>query len=84
MLGGAFFLHIFAGHLTNVDALTWMPLLLLAVDGLLENTSAAGRVRRDETMWVLLGALAVAMQLLAGRWEVHGVDLDAADSPLLQ
>jgi hypothetical protein len=66
MLGGAFFLHIFAGHLTNVDALTWMPLLLLAVDGLLENTSAAGRVRRDETMWVLLGALAVAMQLLAG------------------
>lgn len=32
--------------------------------------------------WVT--ALRQAMQLLAGRWEVHGVDLDAADSPLLQ
>lgn len=29
-------------------------------------------------------ALRQAMQLLAGRWEVEGVDLDAADSPLLQ
>ena len=32
--------------------------------------------------WVT--ALRQAMQLLAGRWEVEGVDLDAADSPLLQ
>ncbi|MDQ5925697.1 MAG: Peptidylprolyl isomerase [Pseudomonadota bacterium] len=32
--------------------------------------------------WVT--ALRQAMQLLAGRWEVHGVSLDAADSPLLQ
>lgn len=29
-------------------------------------------------------ALRQAMQLLAGRWEVEGVDLDSADSPLLQ
>lgn len=32
--------------------------------------------------WVT--ALRQAMQLLAGQWEVHGVDLEAADSPLLQ
>ena len=35
-----------------------------------------------QQVWVT--ALRQAMQLLAGRWEVHGVDLDAADSPLLQ
>lgn len=32
--------------------------------------------------WVT--ALRQAMQLLAGRWQVQGIDLDAADSPLLQ
>lgn len=32
--------------------------------------------------WVT--ALRQSMQLLAGRWEVSGIDLDAADSPLLQ
>lgn len=35
-----------------------------------------------QQVWVT--ALRQAMQLLAGRWEVHGVDLDVADSPLLQ
>ena len=35
-----------------------------------------------QQVWVT--ALRQAMQLLAGRWEVHGVDLDATDSPLLQ
>ena len=35
-----------------------------------------------QQVWVT--ALRQAMQLLAGRWEVRGVDLDVADSPLLQ
>jgi peptidyl-prolyl cis-trans isomerase C len=32
--------------------------------------------------WVT--ALRQAMQMLAGRWRVEGIDLDAADSPLVQ
>lgn len=35
-----------------------------------------------QQVWVT--ALRQAMQLLAGRWEVRGVDLEVADSPLLQ
>lgn len=35
-----------------------------------------------QQVWVT--ALRQAMQLLAGRWTVEGIDLDAADSPLLQ
>jgi hypothetical protein len=37
MFGGAFFLHIFPGHLPFLDASAWTPLILLTVDELLEN-----------------------------------------------
>jgi hypothetical protein len=57
MFGGPFFLHIFAGHLAPIDAMAWVPLLLLVVDHLLE---------RPQAKWVLLGIAALAMQLLAG------------------
>lgn len=42
---------------------------------------AVAQSLRQQT-WIT--ALKQAMQLLAGRWEVSGVDLAAADSPLLQ
>ncbi|HEX5372034.1 MAG TPA: peptidylprolyl isomerase [Aquabacterium sp.] len=47
-----------------------------------EAVQAAVAQSLRQQAWVT--ALRQAMQLLAGRWEVEGVDLDAADSPLLQ
>ena len=57
MLCGAHFLHIFAGHLSNLCTLVWAPLLFLAIDRLCERPSLGG---------CLLGMFAVAMQVLAG------------------
>ena len=57
MFSGAHFMHIYAGHLPNLCAMAWPPLLFLAVDGLFEDRSSR---------WCLLGAFAVAMQILAG------------------
>ncbi|HEY5039095.1 MAG TPA: hypothetical protein VIJ93_08505 [bacterium] len=57
MFGGSYFLHVFAGHLPNLCTMVWAPLLFLALDGWLEETSLA---------WILLGVFAVSMQLLAG------------------
>jgi len=54
---GAQFLHIWAGHLPNLCTMTWVPLVLLAIDGLAKKPSIG---------WCLLGILAVTMQLLAG------------------
>jgi hypothetical protein len=55
--GAPYFLHIHAGHLTNLAAMAWMPLIFLALDEWL---------RLREMRWCLLGMLAVAMQLFAG------------------
>ena len=57
MWGGAFYLHLFAGHLPNLCAMVWAPLIFLSLDGLLDKPSLR---------WVLLGIFAVAMQILAG------------------
>lgn len=57
MFGGAHFLHIYAGHLSNLCTMIWAPLLFLAIDGLAE---------RPSLRWTLLGTFAVAMQVLAG------------------
>jgi hypothetical protein len=57
MFGAPHFLHIAAGHLTNLAAMTWAPLIFLTIDEWL-------RARRPG--WLLLGMLAVAMQILAG------------------
>lgn len=57
MLGGAHFLHIYAGHLSNLCTMVWAPLLFLAIDALSEEPSLR---------WTLLGMFAVAMQVLAG------------------
>ncbi|HZL99468.1 MAG TPA: hypothetical protein VFD43_04370, partial [Planctomycetota bacterium] len=57
MFCGAHFGHVYAGHLSNLCSMAWMPLLLLAVDGWLE---------RRKLGWLLLGAAAVALLILAG------------------
>ena len=57
MFGGAFFLHVFAGHLAPMDATAWLPLILLVMDGTLDEPGPK---------WILLGIFAFAMQLLAG------------------
>jgi hypothetical protein len=51
------FLRVFAGHLTNLSTMAWVPLEFLAVDEWL--------ARRSRT-WCLLGMLSVAMQIFGG------------------
>jgi len=57
MFGGAYFLHIYAGHLPNLCTMIWAPLIFLAIDDLTTTRSLRGA-------WI--GAGAVAMQILAG------------------
>lgn len=57
MFGGAFFPHIFAGHLSNVCSMAWAPLIFCGIDGWL---------RRRHAGWILLSAAAVALQVYAG------------------
>jgi hypothetical protein len=57
MFCGAFFPHIFAGHLPQMCAMAWAPLIFCAIDGLFESV---------HSRWILLGIFAVAMQVLAG------------------
>ena len=54
---GAFFPHVFAGHLPQLCTMAWAPLVFCAIDGFFE-TRRIG--------WVLIGIVAVAMQVLAG------------------
>jgi hypothetical protein len=56
-LGGAFFPHVYAGHLATVAAMAWTPLILLAVDDVLDSPTPRG---------VMLGSFAIAMQVFAG------------------
>lgn len=57
MFGGAFFPHIYAGHLATLDTMAWTPLILLVVDKLIDDPGPE---------WVMVGILGVAMQLLGG------------------
>ena len=49
--------HVFAGHLTMLDALAWTPLILLAADRLIDH---------PDPRWCLMGIFAATMQILAG------------------
>lgn len=57
MFCGAHFSHIFAGHLPNLCAMPWVPLIFLAIDAFFE---------KREPRWCLLGMAAVGMQIFAG------------------
>ena len=56
MFGGSFFPRLSAGQLGPSDTMVWVPLILLAVDGALEEPNLK---------WVLLGIFALAMHVLA-------------------
>ena len=57
MFSAPHFLHVYGGHITLLAAMTWTPLLFLAIDEWLGS-------RRP--VWYLFGMLAVGMQILAG------------------
>src|SRR2546425_13165587 len=57
MFCGAFFPHVFAGHLPQLSAMTWSPLIFCSIDALFTSQRVSGS---------LVGMLAVAMQILAG------------------
>lgn len=57
MLSGAVLLHIYAGHLSNVCSIAWIPLVLAGIDGWLKRRHAG---------WIVLSSCAVALQLYAG------------------
>ena len=57
MFGGAFFLHVYPGHLATLDAMAWVPLILLCIDELLAD---------PQPEWILVGIFAFAMELMAG------------------
>jgi hypothetical protein len=56
-LSGAFYLRFYAGNLGTVQTMTWMPLVLLCIDRILDEVSI---------LWCLIGGLAVALMLLGG------------------
>jgi hypothetical protein len=58
MFCAPYFLHVPAGHLTNLSAIPWIPLLFLTIDEWL----ASRRL-----IWCLIGMLTVAMQILSGQ-----------------
>src|SRR2546430_3343214 len=57
MFSGAFFTHIFAGHLPQLCTMSWAPLIFCSIDALL---------RTRQMIWFLVGMFGVAMQILAG------------------
>jgi hypothetical protein len=57
MFSGAFFGHIFAGHLPQLCTMSWAPLIFCSIDGLL---------RTRQVTCLLAGMFGVAMQVLAG------------------
>jgi hypothetical protein len=73
MFSSARFLHIFPGHLDVVAAMTWTPLIFLAIDGIItshpstaNNVLPTANFRPSSWVWVFLGIFAIAMQLFAG------------------
>ncbi len=57
MLGGTYFMHIYAGHMSNLGSMAWAPLVFWGIDGWL-------RTRRIK--WVVLSAAGAALQIYAG------------------
>ena len=57
ILSAPFFLHVNPGHPTVIGGMTWLPLVVLALDRF---TDTGGR------RWLVAGAAGVAMQIYAG------------------
>ena len=57
MFCGPYFMHICVGHLSNLCAMAWVPLVFLCIDGIFDKRTLN---------WALLGVAAVSMLILAG------------------
>jgi hypothetical protein len=57
MFSGSYFLHIYAGQLSNLCTLAWVPLLFLCIDRLFDQCSLK---------WSLIGIFTITMLILAG------------------
>ena len=57
MFGAGFFLHVHAGHLSNICTMAWAPLVFLGMDRWVHTRRFA---------WILLAAAAAALQVFAG------------------
>lgn len=54
---GTVLLHIYAGHLSNICSIAWIPLIFAGIDGWL---------RRRHSGWIMLASAAAALQIYAG------------------
>jgi hypothetical protein len=61
MFGASLFLRIVPGHLLNIGAMPWIPLLLLAIDGFRKEG------RRE---WIFLGIFVVGLQILSAQFQL--------------
>ncbi len=57
MFGGAFYAHLYPGHLPNLCAMAWIPLVFRMAEKILEDPVFKN---------ILLGASVISLQLLAG------------------
>ncbi|WP_161554841.1 YfhO family protein [Ereboglobus luteus] len=57
MLGGTFYMHVYAGHVSNLGTMAWAPLVFIGIDGWLRSKHAG---------WLVAGAAGVALQVYAG------------------
>jgi hypothetical protein len=55
--GAPYFLHIFAGHLSNLSTMAWLPLMFLAAEAFLTS---------KQLKYAVLGGLVLSMQVFAG------------------
>ncbi|MBF0548376.1 MAG: hypothetical protein HQM08_28330 [Candidatus Riflebacteria bacterium] len=60
MFSGSVFCRIFAGHLSNICTMSWMPLVFLAFEWALQ---------KRERSYCLLGIFAISMQILSGHMQ---------------
>lgn len=60
MFSGAYFLHVYAGHLALLNAIAWTPLVFASIDGWIQTRTKS---------WVLLGMAAIALQIFAGHMQ---------------
>ena len=57
MFSGAYFLHVYAGHLSLLYAMAWTPVVFTSIEGWMQTRTRG---------WVLWGMAAVALQIFAG------------------
>jgi hypothetical protein len=78
MMGGAYFPHVYAGHLPNLCTMVWAPLIFLAIDKVMGQPDASDPNKKVGWGYGLLGMFALAMQIFAGHPQYVFITLVAA------